>query len=601
MKKLHLFFSTFLLISIFAACSGNGETKVEYIPFKAPEGDQWGMISTDGKVLCDDEYEICPTVATCGRYWVRNHRGYWELHSTDKKSSDFEGEYRYVTIFRNNRAIVAKRDENVTVIDRDGKVVTELSKIDNYVPDQFMNYNDGVVVFTCNEKQGLASIEGKLLVKPTLASINMAYDGKVVAADEDAFKSSYADTVAGNNIVFDYEGKELLKLPVKKYKRVGSRFYGKYLAVGKKGTEEDTLEWGIIDETGKEIVIPSKKYQDIPEINDDMFIYYDGERYGVSKLTGEKVLAAQYNYIRFAGNGYIIASKLKNDANEDVYDIEDMQVRLLNAEGKPVLPGKYLEILPLIYDNVFVQIESDRWSILNLKGEKLKELPKIGEVNIFSEGDYIIESDKVNIKQIVKKLDLDGNSLDELTFTSSVRDALDRQASYFSATNVPKASDYSYTDEVNIFRRLDGVSVNETVKFPNKLSHQNYRTERVIDFWIGWTYYYHNRQIPTGYTFTTSKPKYFEIQFDNYGKLRGKLKSVYKELCNEFAKIGKEEEKNGAATLFKLDNGRWAIVYLEPHSVVAKWGDLSSSERAVYPYYGNKEDLSWEEEPEGDY
>lgn len=603
MKKIYTCL-TLLILAIAAigttSCNNSGELKIESVPFQSKEDGDWGLVNSKGKELEGAEFKNVPTVVTEGRYWVKNNKGYWELYSTDKNQPIVDNEYRYVTIFRKGKALVAKRDENVTVIDKKGEVVADFSKIGSYKPDQFSGFNGELAVFSVNEKVGVCDIKGEVVLKPIYSMIAEPQCGKIVATDSIAFNSMVAlDSVSegpkGNVVVFDYTGNELIKLPRKKYSMTGERFYDDYIAVAKERKDEDAEEgmmnWGIVNVKGEEVVKPSKKYSYISEIKEDMFIYYDGEHWGVQKFDGTKVLPAKYFSITFQED-YIVAQKSNTDAEE--YDFEEMEAQLFDLKGESVLKKKYHD-LRVMGKCIFAQAEQDKWDVLDLKGEKIEDAPRIYSIRFDEVGDFYVSTDKIDISAFVKNLDFTSGSMDGLTFSSSVQQALKRQSEYYSFNNTPKAADYNYTDEVNIYRRVDGCGVSETIKYPQKLSHQTYRDERVIDFWIGWTYYYHINKIPTGYTFTASKPQWFSMTFDNYGILRGKLKTLYKALCERFKEMGSEEDHSSSATCFKLNDGRYAIVYLEPHNVTAKWGSLSSSERSVYQYT-EKEDLTVEDE-----
>ncbi|MDE6329341.1 MAG: WG repeat-containing protein [Muribaculaceae bacterium] len=596
MKPIKTCYSTLAIVAIALAsvsCQESDTLEIEALPYQAKEDGSWGMVSIDNRHNVEPEYKNFPTVASDGLYWVRNNRGYWELYSLSDGRSVNEDEYRYATLFRNGKAIVTKRDEDVTLINKKGEQIADFSKIGKYKPDQFSGFNGIVALFTANDKTGLCNMKGEVVVKPVYSMISNPTDGKLIATDSIAFNQMVGvdeDTtkIKGNRIVFDYKGEELLKLPRKKYYEVGERFYGDFLAVGKKvdGQPDYDLNWGIINSKGEEVVKPSQKYKLITAIGADYFIYSDGDNYGVMSFTGDKILAPKYSYIEQEGDYFITTSR-----SDDSFDFEDTDVRLYDTKGEQIIGKKYHN-LTVIGKTVFAQLESDRWDMLNLKGERIDDAPRIYSIASWSTADEYVSTDKIDINRFVKNLDFSATMLDGITFSTGVQDALKVQAATYSATNTPKAADYNHTDEVRIYRRIDGTDVTEVVKYPGTLSHQTYREQQVIDFWYGYTYYYHINKVPTGYAFSTAKPKWLAMEFNNYGIMRGKLKTLYKALCSRFASMGTEADHCSSATSYTLPDGKYAIVYILPNSVVAKWGDLSSTERNIYQYSGNKEDLS---------
>ncbi len=592
-----------VLLMALGACN-KSKKSIEGIPFQTEEEGKWGLVKPNGEVIVSDEFKHAPTFATDDRYWVQNDKGYYELYAVGEEQPVNDSEYRYVSLFYDGEAVVTKRDESVTVINKKGETVTDLSKIGKYTPDVFQSFSDGLMVFTANDKVGVCNTKGEIILEPVYAFINKPADGKIIATDTIAMRSmAEGDSLKkGSVIVFDYKGQELLKLPRKKYDVVNERFYGDYLAVGnyEEGAEESeeglAIQFGIINVKGETVVKPSKKYRYIGEMSGDIFSYNDGEKTGAKTMTGEKILAPKFGNIQFSGD-YILATTYPE---EDNYDPDAIITGIYDKEGKPLFKSKYHE-MQLFGDHIFAKQDEDKWVILDMKGEKVKEMPKIYNLNYWNEGTYSVMTDKINIDKFVKNLDFSATSLGKLTFSTTVQQAIkiQNETYNYSMTEKPKAADYNYTDQLSLYRRVDGVDVVETIKYPNNLSQMNYRNEKVIDFWWGYTYYYHVNKVPTGYTFTTSKPEMLKMSFDNYGVLRGKLKPLFKALCKRFEEMGTLQESNGAAALYKLTDGKYAIVYLEPNSVTAKWGNLSSSQRNIYEYIGNKEDLSIVDE-EGD-
>ncbi|MDE6273124.1 MAG: WG repeat-containing protein [Muribaculaceae bacterium] len=594
-----------ILLMTLGSCNKK-KNAIEGIPFQTEENGKWGLVKPNGEVIALKEFKQAPTVATDDRYWVMNSKGYYELYAVGEEQPVNDSEYRYVSLFQDGEAVVTKRDESVSVINKKGEIVADLAKVGKYTPDLFQYFVDGLMVFTANDKMGVCTTHGDIILEPIYGFINKPADGKIIVTDTIAMRSmAEGDSLKkGNTIIFDYKGNEILKLPRKKYDIVGDRFYGDYLAVG--NYEEDTdnsdelegflTKFGIINIKGELIIKPSKKYRNIGEMSGEMFSYYDGEKYGVKTIKGEKVLAPKYTIVEFSGD-HMIATLYPEDES---FDFESIEANIYDKEGNAILPKKYHEI-KIFGDNIFASQEEGKWVILDMKGEKVKEMPKIYAINYWNEGTYAVMSDKINIEKFVKNLDFSATSLGKLTFNTTVQQAIKIQNETFSytTTNKPKAADYNYTDQLSIYRRVDGVDVTETIKYPNNLSHMNYRNEKVIDFWWGYTYYYHINKVPTGYVFTNSKPEMLKMEFNNYGVLRGKLKSLFKALCKRFDQLGTPLESNGAAALYQLPGGKYAMIYLESNSVTAKWGSLSSSQRNIYEYAGNKEDLSVMEE-EGD-
>ena len=68
------------LVALLSSC-GQKSAELEYIPFRSSSDGRWGMISTDGKVLFDAEFNDMPQAAYCGRFFIENNDGKYELYT----------------------------------------------------------------------------------------------------------------------------------------------------------------------------------------------------------------------------------------------------------------------------------------------------------------------------------------------------------------------------------------------------------------------------------------------------------------------------------------------------------------------------------------
>lgn len=603
-KSASLFTSFFLLALCLAGCSLIFKSDIQYIPFKSSEDGRWGLLAPDGKVLLEDEYTTCPTVATCNRFWARNSQGFWELYSTDKTPKQFEGEYRYVSLFYEGKAFATPRDKEMAVVNTKGEVVVELKEIEGKRLSRIYNIAEGCAVADVDTLSGLINNKGEWIIKPKAQYVNAVHDGRIVVQDrdfsaqiymEDSIRSKMKDIPEGFARVYDTSGKELLKLSTKKYRDVGTAVDGDLLAV--KTVRDNRAAWGIINMKGELVVKPSDKYDGISDIRDGNYIYYEEEgNYGMNSVDGKHKIKARYKSLMFASDDLLIAFD-----GED----EDFKAIYLDLDGNK-LNNKRYDMASEFFDKgkyAFVSTEANSYKIIDKKGERVEDAPKIYEYRI-NTGDYQMVTDHVEYAKFIKGINFTAQTLDDMNFSSGVKTVLDRQARYYKSSNKHNASDYTNVSEITIYRDVDGVDFTETIHFPTTLAKKTYRTEQVIDYidyWSGY-YWYHNRTVPTGTVFNSVTPSWFELRFDNSGVFRGKLRQLYKELVSYFSKMGSTTDSNNSATLFSLSNGRQALVYLESDNVTAIWGNIPASKTGIYQYAGNKEDLKPidDSEEEGD-
>ncbi|MCM1291573.1 MAG: WG repeat-containing protein [Prevotella sp.] len=593
----------FFVAILFASCDRTTDYDIEYIPFQEEEDGRYGLISPDGKVLFSEEFRYSPTMATCGRFWALNKDGYYELYNTSKNPERRGGEYRYVSLFFRGRAIVAERDKHMSIVDKDGKTLVSLEKIGSYRPDFITSMREGHAVFAVDTLQGLINYDGEMVIKPSYYAIEPMYDSMVVAVDRNYAMSSESDTILpkapkGYLTVINDHGEKVLKISNKKYQTCAHRVFGQYLPVA--AAKNGKLQWGIINLKGEEIVKPSTDNHSITMIQGENFIYMNDEGlFGVKNFKGEKILPAKYDYLEFAGDGIVYTSHLLFNLEDEYADSEGKFISLTDEKISSPSYSYATPFLPTARKYAFASTGEGKWRIVNTKGERLADTPKLYNIDL-NAGNELILSDYINIDKFLNNVGFSANGLDSLTFNSSVQTVLDRQARHFSFTTKSKPADLLNTSQVYISRTVDGQNVAETIYFPTSLSHRTYRTETVYDYdyyynWYGnyWdTYWYtYNRQVPAGFAFSSSTPSKFEMTFDNFGVLRGKLKTLYQKLSKEFKRMGEVVEENNSAVLVKLPGGKEAAVYIDGHNVVAVWGQLSNDDRNIGSHYGAKETI----------
>ena len=592
----------YLMLAVFAlalaGCKNDGPADIEYFPFQSEPNGKWGMMSPDGKVLIESEFKYAPTVATDGRFWAMNDKGYYELFTTDKTPKKIGEEYRYVSNFYNGRAIVTQRDHPASIIDRDGKLLVDLNKIEGKTPSYIFSMSEGIAVYMTDTVCGAINYDGEVVIKPKYAYISMASDGKIIARDRGFTLFDMEDlpdsVPEAFSTVYNYKGEELLKISNRKYCEIGSRFYGDYLAVSKKIDGENV--WGIINVKGETVVPVSKKYKSITQINENGFIYYDeSSKYGMCAFDGSTLVRAKYDYLSFVDKEILAGTIFPENDAENL----ESRCELVGINGTVISKRKYMSIedyIPTGYKSAIVCIAENHYSLIDRKGERVSDVPDIAYASAYVNS-YSVLSDYVDVPALLDNIGFSDDGLDSLTFNSSVRSVLDRQARYFSYTNKPKAEDYASVRTVNIYRTLDGLAFTENINFPNTLAMQTYRQEKVIDYvdYYWNMYWYHMRNVPTGHQFRSINPSSFELNFDNYGALRGKLRPFYTHLASRFKKMGTVEDENDAAILVRLNNGKKAAVWLDEHEVKAVWGNLNSEQMNIGIHAGNKEKLSVED------
>lgn len=574
MKNLHFCFLAALLSIIFAACSNGDNGKVEYIPFKETADGRWGMISTDGKVLFSEEFKNKPTVVRDGRFFVQKESGFWEMYDAAEKPKKIGGEYAHVSGFHNGRAIVAEKGKPVSIIDTDGKVVKLLDKINGKEILGVRTFSSKYAVFaTTDSLLGVIDCDGNCVVEPKYCSLNNCGDDKFIGVNMKYSKAlEKGDKKKVKISVISTDGKELFEILADKYKNIQGQFVDGKLGVS---VEKDGKEiWGIIDDSGKEVVKPSAKIKEIGNIHGDYFTYSNGEGWGLMNVKGETLIRAKYEYLYYDCDDILVAA---------IKDGESTLFKYVDKDDNQIGDDKYTKAtLFSMFDlkHALVKPNDKIYSIIGKDGKQIDGLPDMVEVGTY-EGESFIESDFVDFDKLMAGLKLSANGIMGLTFNSTPMDVVKMEVESGTAPGTadhPKGSPYwyDYKSSVSIEKTLENVSTVLSVNFAQNLSRQTYRTQRIIDYTWGDWYWYHDDKIPTGYQWNKIAPSSFALRIDNSGRMFGKMRELLNRLGKKFQSFGKLVKKNNGAAVISVSSERTAFIYMLKDAVVVVYGDLGN-------------------------
>lgn len=361
-----------------SSCSQEKSADFEYVPYKSGSG-MWGMLSTDGKVLFEHEFESGPTAVRDGRFFVSNSNLEWEMYTASEHPQKVGSEYRYATAFRNGRALVAEVDKPITIIDVDGNVVKKLDKIEGKEVAEVEPFSSGgyAVFKTVDSLYGIIDGDGDCVLKPVYVELQPVGEGVFMAYDKKTAEALSKGKLDLAIPLVSESGKVLSEFSLKtlsKYKHVGDVLDGK-IPVAVRG--DGGIAWGIVDLDGNEIVKPSVKIERIGQIKGDLFTFERDRKWGIMNMEGETLVRAKYNdieldvdnmiWVQF-GNGYadeawklidMYDNQIGEDSYEDVWlfseldgkhaivQMSDKEFVFLDKNGKPLdvkLPDDMVEI-----------------------------------------------------------------------------------------------------------------------------------------------------------------------------------------------------------------------------------------------------------------
>jgi len=585
MKKSLFLWCAVVMTALLSSCSNTSSDPITHVPFKEAKDGKWGMIAMDGKVLFKEEFKQMPTAVRDNRFFVKNKSGFWEMYDASEQPKKIGDEYKHVSVFNGGHALVSKRNEPVSIIDTDGKTVKVLDKIEGKTVNGVYAFNEGYAVFMTNDSlYGAIDDNGNCVIKPHYCGINSCSDGKFMAID--AKYKKFIDQKQPGKVkvsVITTSDKQLFEFAYDKYENFVSGFVDGKMPVSVKRDGKEI--WGIIDDKGQYVVNPSNKFKKMGTVHGDKFTYSNGEAWGLMTLKGESLIRAKYDVLFYADDNSLVAGTSKKDEHE---------YKFINEKDEQIGNDTYEDVyLFSIFDgnHTLVKLNDKQYSIIDKKGESLKNLPDMVEAGL-SRGDTYIESDYVDLQALVSAFQITPNGIMGFNYTSSPRDVVRKAAALGMLTGDKEHAAHSpywfdYKDEVMLYKDVDGVRGMFSITFNGKLSRQTYRTKRVIDYEFYDYYYYHDEKIPTGYVWNKVSPHVFALSISNDGRMRGKLHQLYKVIVSRFKGMGTVVKQNDGAIVLNLRNGKRACIYMKKNNVVAIWGNIRKASEIDIKEFGD--------------
>lgn len=574
-----------VIITWLTSCSNASNDPITHVPFKEAKDGKWGMIAMDGKVLFKEEFKQEPTVVRDNRFFVKNKSGFWEMYDASEQPKKIGDEYKHVSVFNGGHALVSKRNEPVSIIDTDGKTVKVLDKIEGKTVNGVYAFNEGYAVFMTNDSlYGAIDNNGNCVIKPHYCGLKACSDGKFIAID--AKYKKFVDQEQPGKVkvsVVTTSEKTLFEFACDKYENIKHFFVDGKLPVSVKRDGKEI--WGIIDDKGQYVLNPSYKFKNIGMVHGDRFTYSNGEAWGLMTLKGESLIRAKYDILYYADDNSLIAGTSKKD---------EYEYKFVNENDEQIGNDTYVDafISSAFGDgHTIVKLNDKQYSIIDKKGESLKNLPDMAEVGL-SAGDTYIESDYVDLQALVSAFQITPSGIMGFNYTSSPRNVVRKAAALGMLTGDKEHAAHSpywfdYKDEVILYKDVDGVRGMFSITFNGKLSRQTYRTKRVIDYEFYDYYYYHDEKIPTGYVWNKVNPKFFALSISNSGRMQGKLHQLYKVIVNRFKGMGTVVKQNDGAIVLNLRNGKRACIYMKKNNVVAIWGNIRKASEIDIKEFGD--------------
>lgn len=530
MKKLFLF--ACVMLGWMSCSQQTEEAKIQFMPFQETEKSGWGLIGTDGQVLVSDDYKQMPTVAMHNRFFAKNKNGKWELYGVENYQRQIgNDEYTQAGAFVDVVAPVVEAGKSISFIDINGDVKFNLDVVNGKEVSTCTNFSNGVAVFRAGKYCGAINTNGDVIVDPRYIEILPANEGKMLALDKKYEKNLQEGDIDNiNYTVISTTGEVLGDISTRRFKIASRSFVSGALVV----TDESgngTARTGLIDVNGNWIVKASDKIKTIKAIQNNTFIYGDGDAYGVMDFEGKIVIRPRYANLIYANQSGLLFAK---------DDKENAEYKLMDLQEKQVGKEEYSNVLPFIDGNAIVQESADNWILINEQGEDQKLKQDIYSISASAFGDQILVSEHVDYESVVNALKLTKDGFLDMT--------LNMDAEHIANT----------ISSIALAGELGGEAVKANpAGFVNTNTAEGYFIANGIRISLSSTF--DENMAASAEAFKPITPNQIGLQIPAVGMLRGKSGVMAKDIISRVQAFGQIVKANQNAAIVKVGEAAYFV------------------------------------------
>lgn len=585
-----------LILSVFSMCLVScGKNEIQYYPFISEEDKNFGLISVEGEVLYENEFEKEPTVVVNDRFWVRNDDGLWELYSSedDKPKRIGNGEYVQVGLFYEGVAPVVAKGQPIQFIDKEGNVKVTLKEIDGKMVEGCWNFWDGTAVVRLEGNvYGTVDIKGNTKIKPIYGDITCFGKGRYGAIVKAEGKEIPHNWEGQEFVVFNESGEHVSKIKLKKNQFVVKKWHCEgRIAIGEEVDGNTRIGW--MDENGEWILRPQKDIGYVWKVTEDYFVYSKtfSDNYGVMNWQGDNILRPKYKDILYGG--------IKN--RFFVKEVGEKEFKLIDETGKELKSDSYLHVGSFIGKYAPVEISDGECIFIDKNGKEKKIKTRVYGLDQFATGDGYIESQYVDLDSFVNKLKitqfgfLDINM--EMTPDKAIASLKKNKVEYVDT----QASDYKYKSSIEGNIEINRISVAAEINY-STLTIPIKRKEKEYIPYLG----YYTYEKTMGYRFSKEKPEYICAMIESTGLMDGKIPDLIQKLKYVMKSYGNvlAENKSGLCvktksgnTFFVVYGNRKVYLVLSSHTLTQEEAKKTITQfESTQDGGSSKQDYSYEDE-----
>ena len=311
----------FVNLLLFSCKNDTSLPQVTQIPFKTSNSDNYGMMNPDGTILFEDEFKNMPSIAVNNIFSVKDAEGKLSYFTAEEKTQLISNE-KYIDGGYYSEGIipVVKSESSISFIDKKGREIFTLGTFEGKKIQAVNAYfSDGLMLFKIEgNKYGYINSKGQVAIKPVY-DLAFPFNEKVAIVGKEKKNTETMDYY-----IIDCSGREIVRLKDIDFIKFdwNSMFFSDIYTNGNKA----------FNKKGERIFRSPSKWKVLLPYNENYTMFTTENNYGIVNKEGEIVIRNKYDVGIMNMKDHFIGIN-SSDSKYDLFFLDSNENRTTKIES----------------------------------------------------------------------------------------------------------------------------------------------------------------------------------------------------------------------------------------------------------------------------
>lgn len=341
----------FVNLLLFSCKNDTSLPQVTQIPFKTSNSDNYGMMTPDGTILFEDEFKNMPSIAVNNIFSVKDAEGKLSYFTAEEKTQLISNE-KYIDGGYYSEGIipVVKSESSISFIDKKGREIFTLGTFEGKKIQAVNAYfSDGLMLFKIEgNKYGYINSKGQVAIKPVY-DLAFPFNEKVAIVGKEKKNTETMDYY-----IIDCSGREIVRLKDIDFIKFdwNSMFFSDIYTNGNKA----------FNKKGERIFRSPSKWKVLLPYNENYTMFTTENNYGIVNKEGEIVIRNKYDVGIMNMKDHFIGIN-SSDSKYDLFFLDSNENRTTKIES--------IDDCSILSQDRIIIKEQDEYYFVDIEGNSM--------------------------------------------------------------------------------------------------------------------------------------------------------------------------------------------------------------------------------------